>query len=151
MAYNCGKNGSHLGAGLSAVEIFAALYGKVLHYDDMPTVGARVTINDNGSFTLSDVSLFSWPYVGDYQEEGNKESELHIAYRNDGKYDIQMDIFRLTSLSDEGIAFTATDASGNPIGGLISLKENTVTVTFTNSTWEPIENGSTFKYTKKAN
>ena len=33
MAYNCGKNGSHLGAGLSAVEIFAALYGKVLHYD----------------------------------------------------------------------------------------------------------------------
>lgn len=33
MAYNAGKNGSHLGAGLSAVEIFAALYGKVLHYD----------------------------------------------------------------------------------------------------------------------
>lgn len=33
MAYNAGKNGSHLGAGLSTVEIFAALYGKVLHYD----------------------------------------------------------------------------------------------------------------------
>lgn len=33
MAYNCGKNGSHLGGGLSTVEIFAALYGKVLHYD----------------------------------------------------------------------------------------------------------------------
>ena len=33
MAYNSGKNGSHLGAGLSSVEIFAALYGKVLHYD----------------------------------------------------------------------------------------------------------------------
>lgn len=33
MALNCGKNGSHLGAGLSAVEVFAALYGKVLHYD----------------------------------------------------------------------------------------------------------------------
>jgi Transketolase, N-terminal subunit len=33
IAFNSGKNGSHLGAGLSAVEILAALYGKVLHYD----------------------------------------------------------------------------------------------------------------------
>lgn len=33
MAYHAGKNGSHLGAGLSTVEIFAALYGKVMHYD----------------------------------------------------------------------------------------------------------------------
>lgn len=33
MAYNCGKNGSHLGAGLSSVEIFASLYGGVLKYD----------------------------------------------------------------------------------------------------------------------
>lgn len=33
MALNSGKNGSHLGAGLSAVEIMAALYGGVLKYD----------------------------------------------------------------------------------------------------------------------
>lgn len=33
MAFDCGKNGSHLGAGLSSVEIFAALYGRVLKYD----------------------------------------------------------------------------------------------------------------------
>ena len=33
MAYDTGKNGSHLGAGLSSVEIFAALYGRVLLYD----------------------------------------------------------------------------------------------------------------------
>ena len=33
MAFNAGKNGSHLGAGLSSVEIFAALYGHVLHYN----------------------------------------------------------------------------------------------------------------------
>ena len=33
MVLNCGKNGSHLGAGLSSVEIFAALYGGVLKYD----------------------------------------------------------------------------------------------------------------------
>lgn len=32
MAYNCGGN-AHLGGGLSVVEILAALYGAVLHYD----------------------------------------------------------------------------------------------------------------------
>ena len=33
MAYKCGKNGSHLGAGLSAIEIFAAMYGDVMQYN----------------------------------------------------------------------------------------------------------------------
>lgn len=33
MAYASGKNGSHIGPALSTVEIFAALYGKVLKYD----------------------------------------------------------------------------------------------------------------------
>ncbi|MBQ5993122.1 MAG: hypothetical protein IJL57_02150 [Bacteroidales bacterium] len=31
--------------------------GKVLHYDDMPTISARVTLNDGGGFTLSDVKI----------------------------------------------------------------------------------------------
>lgn len=33
MAYRTGKNGSHLGGGLSTIEIFAALYGKILKFD----------------------------------------------------------------------------------------------------------------------
>lgn len=33
LAYRCGKNGSHIGAGFSAIEIFAALYGSVLRFD----------------------------------------------------------------------------------------------------------------------
>lgn len=33
MAYNAGKNGSHIGAGLSTIEIFAVLYGRVLRFD----------------------------------------------------------------------------------------------------------------------
>lgn len=33
MAYECGKNGSHVGPGLSAVEILATLYGDVLRYN----------------------------------------------------------------------------------------------------------------------
>lgn len=30
--------------------------GKVLHYDDMPAITARVSFNDDGSFTLSDIN-----------------------------------------------------------------------------------------------
>lgn len=33
MAYDCGKNGSHVGPGLSAIEILATLYGDVMQYD----------------------------------------------------------------------------------------------------------------------
>lgn len=33
MAYDSGKNGSHVGPGLSSIEIMATLYGDVLHYD----------------------------------------------------------------------------------------------------------------------
>ena len=33
MAYECGKNGSHVGPGLSCIEIMATLYGDVLRYD----------------------------------------------------------------------------------------------------------------------
>ena len=41
MALNSGKNGSPLGAGLSSVEIFAALYGGVLKYDLQNDKGLR--------------------------------------------------------------------------------------------------------------
>ncbi len=33
MAYECGNNGSHLGGGLSLIEIFAVLYGEILRFD----------------------------------------------------------------------------------------------------------------------
>ena len=33
MACDCGKNGSHVGPGLSAIEIMATLYGDVMRYD----------------------------------------------------------------------------------------------------------------------
>ena len=33
MAYKSGKNGSHVGGGLSAIELFAALYGNILKFD----------------------------------------------------------------------------------------------------------------------
>lgn len=33
MAHDCGKNGSHIGSAFSSIEIYATLYGNILHYD----------------------------------------------------------------------------------------------------------------------
>lgn len=33
MAYDCGKNGSHLGTAMSSIEIYATLYGEILNVD----------------------------------------------------------------------------------------------------------------------
>lgn len=62
MAFNAGKNGSHLGAGLSAVEIFAALYGRVLRYDtnDPEDENRDRLIVSKGHCVLSYYSALRW-------------------------------------------------------------------------------------------
>ena len=94
-------------------------------------------------------------YVGEYLDSDVNEPMLTIEEDKDGKYKIEIGIFRLTSIDDgigelteDGLKFTATDAAGNPIGGIITLDGNVATVTFTDSTWGYIQNGDTFLYTK---
>jgi len=53
-------------------------------------------------------------------------------------------------LTPDGMIFTATDAAGNPISGEIFVEEKTATVTFTDSTWELLPNGSEFTYSKSS-
>lgn len=96
-------------------------------------------------------------YIGEYLDTDVNEPNLEIAKGDDGKYIVQIGIYRLTSLSDgigeltaQGMNFTATDSSGNPISGVITADGQTATVTFTNSTWEYLENGSSFQYTKSS-
>ena len=58
-------------------------------------------------------------------DEDYGDPNLNISYRrNDGKYNVQIGIPRLTTLDDglavmgdKGLEFTATDAAGNPIVG----------------------------------
>lgn len=95
-------------------------------------------------------------YIGEYLDE-NKDPNLEIAKGEDGKYIVQIGIFRLASMGDgvgelteEGMHFTATDMAGNPIGGIITMKGEIATVTFTDSTWELIENGTSYDYTKSS-
>ena len=82
---------------------------------------------------------------------------MEIAKAEDGTYVVQIGIFRLTTLSDgvgkltnKGMEFTATDASGDPIYGIITVEENIATVTFTDSTWEYLKDGDSYQYSKSS-
>ena len=96
-------------------------------------------------------------YIGEYLDYDVSEPNLEIAKGEDGKYIVQIGIFRLTTLDDgvgeltaEGMTFTATDAAGNSIGGIITVEDDIATVTFTDSTWDLIENGTVYQYSKSS-
>ena len=96
-------------------------------------------------------------YIGEYLDYDCNEPNLEIAKGSDGKYIVQIGIFRLTTLDDgvgeltsEGMSFTATDAAGNPISGIIMVEDQIATVMCTDSAWELLENGATYRYTKSS-
>jgi hypothetical protein len=95
-------------------------------------------------------------YIGEYIDNSDNLG-LEIAKEDDGLFKVQIEIYRLASFNDgcgelaSGIlTFTATDPSGNPISGEITVENNVATVVFTNSTWEYIENGDSFQFTKSS-
>lgn len=94
-------------------------------------------------------------YIGEYTDPDSGSVSMEIAEGKDGDYDVQISIYRLTTLSDgigtlspDGLRFTATDANGNPISGVIAMKGDDATVTFTDSTWPLLPNGEQFTYIK---
>ena len=115
--------------------------------DGTPVIGER-------GLDLTKPGAETDPYIGEYWD-GVSDSGLEISLGGDGKYLVKISIYRLTSIDDGvgwdtggGISFTATDAAGNPIGGTVTLDGNTATVTFTDSTWGYLPNGTSFQYTK---
>ena len=95
-------------------------------------------------------------YIGEYLDSDVMDPNLEIAEGEDGQYIVQIGIFRLTSiegvgeLTEDGMRFTATDAAGNPISGVITVEDQMATVTFTDSTWTYLPNGSSYQYTKSS-
>lgn len=80
MAYDCGRNGSHLGPGLSTVEIFAALFGKVLRYDINKKENEnrdRLVIS-KGHCVLSYYSALRW--AGFLSDEDIKSFEINGSH-----------------------------------------------------------------------
>ena len=107
---------------------------------------------DAGQFPLDDTA-----FIGEYLDSDGDEPNLEIAKGDDGTYIVQIGIFRLATLSDgigeltaDGMEFTATDPSGDPIRGVITVEDQSAVVTFTESTWEFIETGAVFSYTKSS-
>lgn len=94
-------------------------------------------------------------FIGEYVDENN-DPNLQIAKGDDGKFIIQIGIFRLCFMDDgEGeiiddrMEFVISDESGNPCHGTIDVdEEGTATITFTASTWEFIKDGETYVYKK---
>jgi hypothetical protein len=120
-------------------------------------IASEATTENSEAQTTAESALDDTIYIGEYLDYDNNEPNLEIAKGDDGKYIVQIGIFRLTSLEDgvgelteEGMKFTATDAAGNPISGVITVENQIATVTFTDSTWDYLENGSTFQYTKSS-
>lgn len=92
-------------------------------------------------------------YVGKYLDYDNNDPNLFISANGDGTYKLEIGIFRLAVFEDSdavlteaGLEFTAEDGAGNPIKGVITLEGNEAVVTFTESTWSLITNGTAYRY-----
>lgn len=110
-------------------------------------VGAEATESNNEASQSSDI------YVGEYLDYDYNEPELKINSNGDGTYFVYIGIIRLATFEDEdavlttaGLEFTAVDDAGNPIKGVITLEGNDAVVTFTESTWDLIPNGTAYRY-----
>lgn len=93
--------------------------------------------------------------IGEYADR-NDGSTLEISKSDNGRMKVEIGLTRLTMiddgvgvLSDKGLTFSATDAAGNPIYGLITIEGNTAKLTFTESTWEYLPAGATFTFNRK--
>lgn len=93
--------------------------------------------------------------IGEYDDR-NDGSTMTVSKKEDGRLKVEICLTRLTSfddgegvLSDNGLSFSATDAAGNPIFGEIIIDGNTAKLTFTQSTWEYLPDGSTFEFQRK--
>ena len=113
----------------------------------------NITVNE--ALTSQDKPTVSEALTGHFVSDYDGSS-LTVSTREDGRYDIEIDLFRLTLLddgigddSDGGIDFTATDAAGEPIGGHISIADSTATLTFVHSTWSLIEEGAKWEFKRE--
>lgn len=84
------------------------------------------------------------------------DSMLSITLKSDGSYSAELNLFRLTSIDDfkgkyeNGIfVMTGTDSAGNPITEELAFSWEQVTLIFTDSTWEYLENGTKYVFNKE--
>lgn len=89
----------------------------------------------------NDEYVYNNKYFGTF-EDRNDGSTLVISKAENG-YNVSIKLFRIMEiddgfgeLKDGRLAFTGTDAAGNPISGEIAVSEDSAKLVFTDSTWE---------------
>lgn len=87
----------------------------------------------------------------------NDGSTLTIENTANSALSVKISLLRLTDIddgigkvSDGALTFTATDAAGQPIGGRITFNSDTAHLTFTESTWEYLPEGTTYSFVRGA-
>lgn len=109
----------------------------------------------NVTETCDFVAVFEYDFfAGTYLDEDADMPALEIARGEGGGYDVNLSIFRLTTLDggvgtegDDGLLHvTATDANGEPLSYTVEVLGDEATVTITDSKWDLLENGTTFTY-----
>ena len=122
------------------------------------TEGQLALVLERWSKTVDDSNAETDPYIGRFTAADG--SSLKIGLTENMTHSVDLSIFRLASfddgegnMSDGGLSFLATDPNGDPIYGMITLDEedpeqNTMIVTFTDSTWSLLPNGTEFTFTR---
>ena len=113
-----------------------------------------INIYDHTSLTDEELEAM---YVGEYVDDLN-DPNLQIAKGSDGKYIVQIGIYRLCFLDDgvgelypDRMDFGISNDNGGHMEGYIVVDDyGTATVTFTDSKWDYIENGDTYVYKKSS-
>ncbi len=84
------------------------------------------------------------------------DSTLSIIADVDGSYVAELTLFRLTSIDDftgkyenSILTMMGTDAAGNPITAEITFSNGQAVLTFTDSTWKYLENGTQYVFDKE--
>ncbi len=118
--------------------------------------GTTVEVETTESNT--DTSQSDDIYSGEYLDYDYNEPELRIHANGDGTYAVYIGIIRLATFEDDDATLTASgleveaqDDAGNPIKGVITIEGNEAVVTFTDSTWSLIPNGTAYRYYRQDN
>lgn len=114
--------------------------------DDGPEILTGESVTDESETGL---------YEGEYCDYDVNEPSLEIKKKDDGTYQIQIDLFRMWYFQDgvgrmteDGLEFTATGPWEKEVNGIIKLEEDMATVTILGQAWLDFSGINEYKFYK---
>lgn len=124
--------------------------------ETVDTEGSAVNELGNGEQAIEGMNSETTDNLSGEYVSPVDDSTLSITVAVDGSYSAELDLFRLTSIYDftgkyenSILTMIGTDSAGNPITAEITFSNEQATLTFTDSTWEYLENGTQYVFNKK--